>query len=163
MFKGKLYILILLLLVFTATPLYAESSERFSDSQKVYVPAYSHIYFGNKERPLLLSITLSIRNVDPNRQITVSSVKYYKTEGALVREILDKPLDLQPLGSVRYVIAQDDNTGGSGANFIVEWKSKNQVNPPIIETVMIGTQNQLGISFTSRGMPIYDSSGSKQP
>lgn len=30
------------------------------------------------------------------------------------------------------------------------------VNPPIIETVMIGTQSQLGISFTSRGQALLD-------
>ena len=29
------------------------------------------------------------------------------------------------------------------------------VNPPIVETVMIGTQSQQGISFTSRGQVIH--------
>ena len=47
-------------------------------------------------------------------------------------------------------------SGGSGANFIVKWESKNLSNPPIIESVMIGTQSQLGISFTSRGQAIQD-------
>ena len=31
-----------------------------SKGQRVYVPAYSHIYSGNKERPFLLTVTLKI-------------------------------------------------------------------------------------------------------
>ncbi|MBT8364361.1 MAG: DUF3124 domain-containing protein, partial [Deltaproteobacteria bacterium] len=46
---------------------------------------------------------------------------------------------------------EDDKAGGSGANFIVVWKSESQVNPPIIEGVMIGTHSGQGISFVSRG------------
>ncbi len=125
-----------------------------SSGQTIYVPAYSHIYFGNKERPLLLSVTLSIRNTDPQASMTVTEVEYYKTEGALVRHIIEKPVELGPLGSIRYVINENDNTGGSGANFLVKWHSSSPINPPIVETVMIGTQSQLGISFSSRGVVV---------
>ena len=61
---------------------------------------------------------------------------------------------LKPLESIRYVIPEKDKTGGSGANFIVEWKSDKFVNPPIVESIMIGTQSQQGVSFTSRGQTI---------
>jgi len=56
--------------------------------------------------------------------------------------------------SVRYIVPEDHRSGGSGANFIVEWESDKPVNPPIVETIMIGTQDQQGISFTSRGREI---------
>jgi len=125
-----------------------------TQSQSIYVPAYSHIYHGNKETPLLLSVTLSIRNIDPNDSMTVTEINYYETEGALVKKYLSEPLLMGPLGSERFVVPQKDNTGGSGANFIVSWTSETKINPPIIETVMIGTQSQLGISFTSRGKAI---------
>ncbi|MFW2368621.1 MAG: DUF3124 domain-containing protein [Desulforhopalus sp.] len=122
--------------------------------QTVYIPAYSHIYHGNKETPLLLSVTLSIRNIDLEGSLTVSSINYHETEGSLVKEYIKEPIVLGPLGSARYVVPQKDNTGGSGANFIVKWHSDTPINPPILETVMIGTQSQLGISFTSRGQAI---------
>jgi hypothetical protein len=125
-----------------------------TQGQSVYVPAYSHIYHGNKETPLLLSVTLSIRNIDPKNTMTVTEINYHETEGALVKKYLLEPLVLGPLGSERFVVPQKDNTGGSGANFIVNWTSENKINPPIVETVMIGTQSQLGISFTSRGNAI---------
>ena len=56
----------------------------------------------------------------------------------------------------RYIITEDDRTGGSGANFIVVWKSEQNLNPPIIEAVMIGTHSGQGISFLSRGQVIRE-------
>lgn len=55
------------------------------------------------------------------------------------------------MASTRYVVKESDSRGGPGASFIVNWKADHSVNPPIIESVMIGTQGQQGLSFTSRG------------
>lgn len=149
------YLLLSLGLLFAATsPLIAADPLQPTTGQTVYIPAYSHIYHGNKETPLLLSVTLSIRNIDLKGSLTVRSVNYHETEGALVKQYIKEPVVLGPLGSIRYVVPQKDNSGGSGANFIVEWYSDTPVNPPILESVMIGTQSQLGISFTSRGVAI---------
>lgn len=151
---SKIFFIALLLLLFQAPFLWATDSFPLTKGQTVYIPAYSHIYHGNKETPLLLSVTLSIRNVDPDNSLTIKSVDYHETQGPLVKEYITEPVSLGPLGSERFIVPQKDNTGGSGANFIVEWHSDTPINPPIIETVMIGTQSQLGISFTSRGQTI---------
>jgi len=128
-----------------------------SIGQTVYVPIYSHIYSGVKGRPFDLAATLSIRNTDPQYPITLVSVKYYDSDGKLVQDhILEKPKQLNALVSARYVIAEGDKTGGSGANFMVVWKSDQKVNPPIIEAVMIGTHSGQGISFLSRGQVIKE-------
>jgi len=132
----------------------AEYNTKLSKGQLVYVPAYSHIYSGDRERPFLLTVTLSIRNIDPIHQIRITVVDYYETQGKLLRKKLDKPLTLNPLESLRYVIPESDKSGGSGANFIVEWYSDIPVNQPIIESVMIGAKSGQGISFTSRGREI---------
>ncbi len=124
--------------------------------QTVYVPAYSHIYSGTKGRPFSLAATLSIRNTDPEHSITLVSVQYYDSEGHLVKDYLSGPLPMKALVSARYIIPEGDKTGGSGANFIVVWKSAQNVNPPIIETVMIGTHSGQGISFVSRGQVIKE-------
>ena len=125
-----------------------------SKGQRVYVPAYSHIYSGNKERPFLLTVTLSIRNIDPTHLIKITLVDYYETQGKLLKKYIYKPVTLNPLESLRYVIPEKDKSGGSGANFIVEWHSDKPVNQPIIESIMIGTKSSQGISFTSRGREI---------
>jgi len=132
----------------------AEEKTGLSDGQTLYISAYSHIYIGNVERPFQLAITLSIRNIDPNHQITITVVDYYETQGKRIKKLIEKQVKLNPLESLRYVIPEKDKSGGSGANFIVEWKSDNSINPPIVESIMIGTRNQQGISFTSRGRPV---------
>ena len=107
-----------------------------STGQTVYVPIYSHIYSGVKGRPFDLAATLSIRNTNLQDSITLISVKYYDTSGKQVADYLKSPTELGPLVSTRYIITEDDKAGGSGANFIVVWKSEQKVNPPIIEAVI---------------------------
>jgi hypothetical protein len=134
--------------------LYAEEGFELTDGQTIYVPVYSHIYSGSSEKPFLLTAILSIRNIDPKYPITITVVDYYETQGKFLKKYLNKPTILNPLESIRYIIPEKDKTGGSGANFIVEWKSDKFVNPPIVESIMIGAQSSQGISFTSRGRAI---------
>nr|WP_240194467.1 DUF3124 domain-containing protein [Desulfopila inferna] len=122
----------------------------------MYVPAYSHIYSGNKEKPFLLTVTLSIRNIDPKNSIRLTLVDYYETQGKLLKQYIGEAVVLKPLDSLRYIIAEKDDRGGSGANFLVEWHSDGPVNPPIVESIMIGAQFQQGISFTSRAREILE-------
>jgi hypothetical protein len=129
---------------------------QLSSGQTVYVPIYSHIYSGVKGRPFDLAATLSIRNTNSQSPITLVSVKYYDSDGKLVEDYLKKPLQLNALVSTRYIITEDNKAGGSGANFMVAWKSDQNVNPPIIEAVMIGTHSGQGISFVSRGQVIKE-------
>lgn len=122
--------------------------------QTVYVPVYSHIYFGRKEAQFSLTVTLSIRNTDPANSITLTSVDYFDSGGKVLKKYLGEELKLNPMATVEYIVSEADQSGGAGANFIVKWKSDVQATAPIIETVMIGTLAQQGISFTSRGQPI---------
>lgn len=133
---------------------HAEEAMNLSQGQTIYVPAYSHIYVGNKEKPFLLTVTLSIRNIDTKHPIIITAADYYDTKGKRIRRYLEQPVSLGPLESTRYVVSQKDTSGGSGANFVVEWNSKKAVNPLLVETIMIGAESQQGISFTSRGKAI---------
>ena len=126
-----------------------------SSGQLLYVPVYSHIYIGDKERPFNLAVTLSIRNTDPRSALRLTAVDYYDTEGSLVRHYLEKPLEMKPLASIRYVVAEKDIKGGSGANFLVRWEAAAAMNAPVVEAVMIGAQSGQGISFTSQAREIH--------
>ncbi|MDG4474581.1 DUF3124 domain-containing protein [Thiovibrio frasassiensis] len=133
---------------------HAEGGTDLSEGQTIYVPAYSHIYVGNRENPFLLTVTLSIRNIDTKHPVTITAADYYDTKGKRIRKYLEQPVSLGPLESIRYVVPQKDKSGGSGANFIVEWTSTKAVNPLFVETIMIGAESQQGISFTSSGKAI---------
>lgn len=132
----------------------AAAENRVSRGQTLYVPVYSHIYSGDRERPVYLAVTVSIRNTDPLQTITITTVDYYDSEGRRLERYLEQPIPLAPMATVRYVVKESDKAGGSGANFVVRWQSEVPVNPPIVESIMISTASQLGISFTSRGLPV---------
>jgi hypothetical protein len=151
-----LFCLLIIFFICHLPPQWLHGAEKIEmiDGQTIYVPVYSHIYSGDRATPFLLTVTLSIRNIDPNHQIKITAVDYYETQGKLLKRYIDKPTTLNPLETLRYVIPEKDKSGGSGANFIVRWESDKFVNPPIVETIMIGTQNQQGISFTSSGRVI---------
>lgn len=143
------------LLLLVLVPLTAWSAE-MSPGQLLYVPVYSHIYIGDRERPFNLAVTLSVRNTDPRQGLRLTKVDYYNTEGTLIRHYLPAPVTLGPLASIRYVIQERDTAGGSGANFLVRWESDVPMNPPVVESIMIGAQSGQGISFTSQAREITE-------
>ena len=159
--SGRRWVLALILylglsvLTFTF-PVPAESRVKLLKGQTIYVPAYSHIYYGDREQPFYLTVTLSLRNTDPDHPITIVSVEYYDTDGKLIKRYSEGEVKLAALASTRYIVKESDKAGGSGANFIVRWKSDAKVTEPIAESIMISTQTQQGVSFTSRGQAIKE-------
>jgi len=127
-----------------------------SKGQTIYVPVYSHIYHGIKARPFNLTVTVSVRNTDLRRPMTVLGADYYDTEGGLVRHFLDKPVTLPPLGTREFIVDERDEAGGSGANCIVRWSAAEPVNAPVVEAVMIGASSNQGISFVCAGRVIEE-------
>ena len=118
-----------------------------------YVPAHSHVYRGEGE-PVLLTITLAIRNTDPSRDIYLHGARYHDTSGKLLRNLVSRPLRVGPLATIEYLIGESDVSGGSGANFVVEWSADPDVNEPLIEALMIGASSRQGISFVQQGRGI---------
>ena len=126
-------------------------------NEAVYVPAYSSIFHSDLQWKFNLAVTLSIHNVDLKNVINIDSIDYYNTSGMIIQSyIIKDAIVLKPLETYNLGIREADNRGGVGANFIVRWHAATKVNRPIIETIMIGTKGQQGISFTSRGVAIFE-------
>jgi len=122
--------------------------------QAAYVPVYSHIYYDGG-RPYLLETTLSIRNVDPKQPVYVSAVEYYDTHGKLSKKQVDRLIKLNPLQTIEFLVERHDVTGGSGANFIVEWHAGTKdTHAPLIEAVMVGRSGTNAISFVRKSEPL---------
>ena len=115
--------------------------------QLLYVPVYSEIPYGNRNRTIPLAATLSIRNIDPTHPIEVRRVDYYDAQGQRVAPYLIGPQRLEPLASMQLVVKESDKTGGVSSSFLVEWASSEAVSPPIVEAVMVSTASSQGISF----------------
>jgi hypothetical protein len=150
----KILCLVIPLVILTCSAGFGDEAPALSKGQTLYAPVYSQVHIGNKEKPFLLTVTLMVRNVDPGNPITLTSVKYHDSNGRFLKSYLSKSVTLNPLSSSRYVIPRDEAEGGAGAGLLLTWTSQKPVNPPLVETVMIGTEYQQGISFTSRARVI---------
>ncbi len=155
LFAPSLLASILFLLFLAPIAVQAKGVTRWL-TQTVYVPLYSHIYADERyrDKPFNLTATLSVRNTDPENGLILQRVDYYDSEGILLKKYLNKPVPIAPLASTRFIVQESESKGGSGAKFIVIWTASKPVVEPIIESVMIGTKMQQGISFLSRGRVI---------
>lgn len=124
------------------------------ESGTTYLSVYSHIYSLSEHITHDLTATISMRNINRYDTVFIQKAEYYSTKGELIRTYFDKLIFIAPLETVEIVIDQIDKEGGSGANFIFEWKMKHNLNEPFFESVMISTSGQQGISFTTQGRKI---------
>lgn len=154
--KRAILMTIILSCFLVITYAHAESDIALSTGETLYVSIYSNIYVGPKVRPFHLEAMLSIRNTDTKYPIIISHADYYDTNGKLLQRYIKEPIELKPLASIDYYIKESDTRGGSGANFIVKWRSKNKVNKPIIEGIMTSVRSGYGISFRCPGQPIIE-------
>lgn len=122
--------------------------------QSVYVPAYSDIFFADAESTWDLAVSLAIHNTDAENPITITSARYYDTDGNLVTEYFEEPVALSPWATTGVVIERTDESGGVGANFIVDWEADTNVSEPVIETIMVSTSGTQGLGFTGPGRVI---------
>ncbi|MCM8570328.1 DUF3124 domain-containing protein [Gramella jeungdoensis] len=119
-----------------------------------YPSIYSEIYSLTEHKTHDLTATVSMRNINLKDSIFISNAEYYNSEGVLIRTYFDHPIYIAPLETVEIVIDEEDQAGGTGANFIFNWKIPHGLNAPLFEGIMISTSGQQGLSFTTRGIKI---------
>jgi len=139
-------------------PLVSEAeSGNFVEGQsgQTYVAIYSHLLLRDEGLQVSLQGTMSIRNMNLKHQLKIDRIGYYKTNGDLVRENLKKPIVIKPFGSYEVVVRTSDLDGGSGAKFILNWKTElGAKNPPLVEAIFTGQRGTGTFAFLSRGVDI---------
>lgn len=138
----------------------AQEAPALSAGQTLYLPIYSHLYHGDvhpktgKPSETLVSTHVSIRNTDPANALKVSSARYYNTEGRLLREFLLQAQTIPPLGTFELYVPRSDSSGGSGANFMIDWKAEKAINPPLIEALHADIREARTLLFVTTARPI---------
>ena len=148
---AKLALAVVILLQMTGSELSAHEVK--SRGETVYVPIYSTIAHWTP-RTMDLSVTLSIRNIDPKKTLKLMTVDYFDTPGKRQRALLEMPKLLGPYQSTQFIIKREDFPGDIGANAIVSWVSQSPLNRPLIEAIMIGSDGAQAYSFSSRGVVV---------
>jgi hypothetical protein len=121
---------------------------------KTYLSVYSQIYSRSEHKKHNLTAMVSLRNTSDRDSIYVLRASYYNTHGKLVRTYFEKPIYIAPLETTEIIIDEEDITGGTGSNFIFEWKTPKNCSEPLFESVMNSTMGQQGLSFTTQGKRI---------
>lgn len=119
-----------------------------------YLSVYSQIYSQTDRNTKDLTVTVSLRNTDAKERIFIESAHYYDTKGDLIVSYFSTPIYLEPMETVDIIIDETDQLGGTGGNFIFDWKIKPNCTEPIFEAVMISTAGQQGLSFVTTGKRI---------
>ncbi|MGK7937412.1 MAG: DUF3124 domain-containing protein [Xenococcaceae cyanobacterium] len=125
--------------------------------QKIYIPFYSQEYQPQGISYLNFRGILSIRNTSETDPIRITRVHYFNTDGKLVKKCLDgKHLVVSPMATKVFGITQRNETGGSGANFIMEWVSEKAVSDPVVDSIMVITSGTQGYTLRTSGQVIEE-------
>lgn len=119
-----------------------------------YLSIYSQIYSETEHLTHDLTATVSIRNTSRTDTIFITKADYFNTKGVNIRHYIDETIYLKPLETAAIVINERDKEGGTGANFIFDWKVKKNTTEPLFEGIMISTSGSQGLSFTTQGKRI---------
>ena len=117
-----------------------------------YLSVYSQVYQHTEHRTYNLTATVSMRNISSSDTIYISKADYFDTHGNLVTEYLDNTVFILPHETIEIVVAQTDETGGTGGNFIFDWATNAGSPDPYFECVMISTSGQQGLSLVTTGV-----------
>lgn len=117
--------------------------------ETVYLPVYSDIYYQDGTKRFPITATVSIRNTSLTDSAFILSACYYDSYGKMIRSYLDSTLLLSPLESIELVVEEKESEGGAGANFIIDWAATKYADQILIQSVMISTYGQQGVSFLS--------------
>ena len=92
-----------------------------------------------------------MRNTSLRDTVYIDNAEYFDTKGKSIRTYFDKTIYIAPMETVEIVIDEIDREGGTGGNFLFNWKTNYASNEPLFEGVMISTSGQQGLSFTTQG------------
>jgi len=124
--------------------------------QVLYMPIYSNIPHFMDSVEIDMSAFVAIHNTDFYQSIRLLKVQYFNTKGKLVRDFMpNEILTLKPLETVDFYVPYQDKSG-TGANFLIEWKSDSLVTEPLVESITINTKLQNTVAVLSYGKVIKE-------
>ncbi|WBU89520.1 DUF3124 domain-containing protein [Cellulophaga omnivescoria] len=118
---------------------------------KTYLSVYSQVYSQSEHTTHDLTATINLRNTSGTDTLYILQAEYFNTVGKSIRNYTPKPIYIAPMESLAIVIDEHNKDGGTGGNFIFNWKINNQTSNPLFEGVFISTKGQQGLSFVTQG------------
>ena len=120
--------------------------------QILYMPIYSNMPHYMDSAKFDMSAFVAFHNTDFTHKIILQKVQYFDTKGKMVRDyLLETKKILAPLETADFYVPYQDQSG-TGANFLIEWKSDSLVTEPLVESVTINllSHNSVGVLSTGK-------------
>ena len=121
---------------------------------KSYLSVYSQMYSFTQNDKHNLTGMISLRNVSELDTIYLLRADYFNTKGLKIRTYFDYPIYVLPMETLEIVIAQKDVSGGTGSNFLFEWKTPLDCPEPLFEGLMNSMEGTQGIAFSTHAKRI---------
>lgn len=121
---------------------------------KSYLSVYSQMYSFTQNDKHNLTGMVSLRNVSEVDTIYLLRADYFNTKGSKVRTYFNYPILVLPMETLEIVIAQKDVAGGTGSNFLFEWKTPLNCPEPLFEGLMNSMQGTQGVAFSTHAKRI---------
>ncbi|PKA96894.1 uncharacterized protein DUF3124 [Flavobacteriaceae bacterium MAR_2009_75] len=121
---------------------------------KSYLSIYSQIYSLSEHKTHNLTAMVSMRNTSDQDTLYILKAEYFDTHGKSIRTYFDHAIYLAPMETTEIIIDEVDVSGGTGSNFVFEWKIPQDSPEPLFEGVMNSTVGQQGLSFTTQSRRI---------
>lgn len=124
--------------------------------QILYMPVYSNIPHYVDSVKTDMSAFVAFHNTDFKNKVRLQKVQYFDTKGKLVHDFLvDKTKELGPLETTDFYVPYRDQSG-TGANFLIEWKSDSLITEPLVESITINLLSPTTVSVLSQGKVIKE-------
>ena len=151
--------IVLCILAAFAVSAAAQEEPSLSTGQTLYLPIYSHLYYGDLDKAgkhgfTPLSVHVSIRNTDSRTTVKLLYARYYDTQGKLVREFVPTTQAIPPLGTIELFVPRADMAGGSGANFLMAWSADAPANLPLVEALHGDIREARSLVFLTSARPV---------
>jgi len=130
------------------------SSKDSLEYGKSYLSIYSQIYSNSEHRTHNLTAMVSMRNTSDLDTIYLLKAEYFDTHGKSVRTYFNQPIYIAPMETTEIIIDEVDIEGGTGSNFLIEWKKPKNCPEPLFEGIMSSTMGQQGLSFSTQSKRI---------
>jgi hypothetical protein len=121
---------------------------------KSYLSIYSQIYSSSEHKTHNLTAMASLRNTSDSDTIYLLKAAYFDTHGKPIRTYFNTPIYIAPMETTEIIIDESDIEGGTGSNFIIEWKIPKNCPEPLFEGIMNSTMGQQGLSFSTQAKRI---------
>ena len=112
------------------------------------------MYSYTQHRRINLTGIVNISNVSEADTIYLTRTAYYNTHGEKLRTYFDYPVYVLPMETLVIVVDEKDIAGGTGSNFMIDWKAPKNCPEPLFEGLMNSMQGNLGIAFTTQSRRI---------